>query len=80
MNCPSFPCKRLKSLEKRYREKYGVLIYNNMRMIKEEGINVFINNEEKKWKCAACGKTLCMHKENCTNCGETNPFKIKAQT
>ncbi len=80
MNCPSFPCKRLKSLEKRYREKYGVLIYNNMRMIKEEGINVFTNTEEKKWKCVECGKNLCMHKENCPNCGEINPFKIRTQT
>lgn len=70
--CEKHPCKRLKDLEKRYRTKYGVNIYENMKNILEYGISVFIKNEKKKWSCLKCGSILSMHKEHCNECKSIN--------
>ena len=67
----TFPCKRMKHLEKRYTTKYDVSPIENMRMIKDEGMNAFLQNEEEKWKCAHCGAVLSMHRDICIECGET---------
>ena len=47
--CEKFPCERIKKLDKRYREKYGMSEIENLQMIKEKGIDCFLKNEEDKW-------------------------------
>jgi predicted DNA-binding protein (MmcQ/YjbR family) len=74
--CKMFPCKRLINLEKRYRTKYGVNIYENMNNISNHGINSFIKEEKKKWTCIKCATVLCMHKEHCSECNSINPNYI----
>jgi len=66
--CESFPCKRLKSLDKRYRTKYHISMIENLNYIKEFGIEEFLNIEEDKWKCPKCGENLCCHNGLCLNC------------
>jgi hypothetical protein len=61
-------------LNKRYSEKYGVNLFENLRAIHEIGIDRFLIIEEKKWKCAKCGGILCMHKATCQECGDVNPY------
>lgn len=80
MKCLKYPCRRLKDIEKRYRTKYGVKIFENMQRIKDEGMNGFLAKEEKKWKCRKCGEILCMHKSVCKTCNEMNPYYIGTQT
>jgi hypothetical protein len=72
-NCQKYPCKRLKQLEKRYRTKYGVNIFENLSRIEENGIEAFLADETRRWICARCGTILCMHKDLCTTCGAENP-------
>jgi hypothetical protein len=74
--CSRFPCKRLKNLEKRYRIKYGVNIYENLEMIKTQGIEAFLEKEEKRWACESCKNILCMHKDKCMVCREKNPYYV----
>jgi hypothetical protein len=54
-----FPCERLKRLDKRYREKYGMSEIENLRFIQEKGIGSFLGHEEKRW-VNPCG-TYCVH-------------------
>lgn len=68
-SCPDYPCTNLLRLEKRYRKKYGVNIFDNFRSIKEEGLETFLSREDAKWQCPTCGSTLCMHKPECDTCG-----------
>ncbi|MEZ5335658.1 MAG: DUF3795 domain-containing protein [Methanolobus sp.] len=68
--CDSFPCARLKRLDKRYREKYYTSLIENLRMIQESGISEFLKSEKVKWSCSKCGGTICMHKGYCDSCGE----------
>jgi len=48
-DCIKFPCERLKRIDKRYQEKYGMSEIENLKNIKEKGIEIFVINEEKKW-------------------------------
>lgn len=67
--CDAFPCKRLKGLDKRYRNRYGMSMVENLKMIDESGIRQFIRKEKEKWICPGCGQLLCVHKPACLSCG-----------
>lgn len=69
--CDSFPCARLKNLDKRYRAKYGMNMIENLDNIKKFGIRHFIRNEKERWKCPGCGEILCVHKPQCLYCQHT---------
>ena len=58
-NCEKFPCERLKRLDKRYQEKYGMSEIENLQMIKEKGIDCFLKKEEGKW--VNPDGVLCVH-------------------
>ena len=67
--CPSFPCTRLKSLDKRYRTNYGMSMMENLGQIEREGIRKFVKSENTRWACPTCGELLCVHRPACLNCG-----------
>jgi len=67
--CDNFPCAVLNHLDKRYRTKYAMSMIDNLKNIKEFGINEFIDREEERWACPQCGGILCVHKESCLSCG-----------
>ena len=67
--CEKYPCRRLKTLDKRYRTRYGMSMLENLEMIKEKGIREFIRSEREKWKCPSCGKTFTVHRDKCLFCG-----------
>lgn len=58
-DCDEFPCERLKRLDKRYREKYGMSEIENLECIRENGIDEFMKKERKKWQSEK--GTLCVH-------------------
>ena len=68
-NCDSFPCARLKHLDKRYRTKYGMSMIDNLEDIRRFGIRRFIRNEKERWTCPECGEMICVHKPQCISCG-----------
>ncbi len=43
--CEEYPCKRLKSLDKRYSTKYNMSMIENLDMIKEKGMKAFLEKE-----------------------------------
>jgi catechol 2,3-dioxygenase-like lactoylglutathione lyase family enzyme len=71
-DCPKYPCKRLKQLDKRYREKYKMSMIANLDYIKTEGIEKFIKTELDRWTCKDCGQTVCVHRGFCLKCQEKN--------
>lgn len=66
--CQMFPCKRLKSLDKRYCTKYHMSMIENLLFIKENGMEKFLEMEEEKWRCPECGGIKCCHNDLCLNC------------
>lgn len=70
IKCDKYPCLRLKNLDKRYRNKYGMSMIKNLEDIQGLGIKKFIKNEEKKWRCPNCKETLSVHRDICLKCGK----------
>ena len=66
--CQSFPCRRLKALDKRYRTKYHMSMIENLEFIKEHGIEWFLEKEATKWRCSDCGGVICCHNGLCLYC------------
>lgn len=67
--CDTYPCKSLKSLDKRYSTKYHTSMIENLKYIKEKGINAFLEKEKKKWTCPQCGGVITCHGSICLTCG-----------
>jgi hypothetical protein len=68
-SCDSFPCDRLKHLDKRYRTKYGMSMIDNLKKIRKLGVRQFIRDEKERWRCPSCGEMICVHKPQCLSCG-----------
>jgi len=66
--CAAFPCKRLKSLDKRYRTKYHMSMLENLAFIRDLGMESFLKKEEAQWRCPECGGVICCHNGLCLHC------------
>jgi hypothetical protein len=66
--CEKFPCNRMKQLDKRYRTKYRTSFIENLIMIKEKGIEEFLNAESDRRTCPKCGSILSVHRHFCLVC------------
>lgn len=68
-DCKTYPCKRLKQLDKRYRTKYGMSMLENLKSIREIGLDAFVTREKTRWACPECGSLICVHKAACSASG-----------
>ncbi len=66
--CPAYPCARLRSLDKRYRTKYGMSMIDNLNDIQANGMAEFLAKEATKWRCPDCGEVICCHTGLCLSC------------
>ncbi len=41
----------------------------NLRMIREKGMEAFLEQEEKQWTCSECGNPFSVHRGICPHCG-----------
>jgi hypothetical protein len=67
--CASFPCLRLRQLDKRYRLRYGMSMLENLKMLKTVGLPAFVQQEQTRWACPQCDGIICVHKGTCVKCG-----------
>ena len=73
--CDSIPCEKLAHLDKRYRERYGMSMVENVKMIKAKGMAEFLKSQEEKYTCPNCHRgVVCVHDGTCYSCG----YKKKA--
>ena len=68
--CPKYPCRRLRQLDKRYRTRYGMSMLENLEFIRDHGLAAFVEKETERWRCPRCGGTMCVHRSRCLACGE----------
>lgn len=67
--CPTFPCRRLKQLDKRYATKYHMSMIENLEKIRDEGMASFLEWQVEKWRCPECGGVISCHNGICYSCG-----------
>lgn len=66
--CPDFPCRRIKSLEKSYNVRYSASLIENSLMVKSLGLSVFLENQRDKFTCPVCGGIISIHDAECSEC------------
>jgi hypothetical protein len=70
--CRKFPCARFRSLDKRYRTKYGEDLAANLRA-HAAAPAAFAAAQAALWSCPRCSGRLCAHRPDCPACGAANP-------
>ncbi len=68
VDCPDFPCPRLRRMDRRYQTRYGVSVIENLRRIRDLGLDRFVRSERRRWRCGGCGALLSVHKPACLYC------------
>lgn len=76
--CEDFPCRNLKVIDKRYKERYRMSMVENLEYIKENGMEKYLEKDAKKWRCPDCGGVICCHNGICFSCG-LEKLKAKKQ-
>jgi len=72
-NCPATPCSRLKALDDKYQKLFYTSLVENGRILRQEGIEAFLNSQRIRWDCPSCHHTLSIHSDICLFCGAHNP-------
>jgi hypothetical protein len=67
--CADFPCRLIRTLDKRYRTFYHMSVIENLEFIQKHGIRNFLKKESAGWRCAECGGVICCHNGLCYSCG-----------
>lgn len=66
--CDKLPCARLKQLDARYKKNYQMGMIENLKFIKEHGMDSFLKHEAERWTCKNCGEIICIHRDTCLKC------------
>jgi hypothetical protein len=65
----TMPCKNLAHLDKRYCERYAMSMVENIKQLKAEGMEKFLDSQRERFKCPSCGDVVCVHDGKCYSCG-----------
>ena len=66
--CSDFPCEQIQKLDTKYRKRFDISTIDNLRFIKENGMEKFLQQQEEKYKCPKCGEIICVHNGKCYSC------------
>ena len=71
--CTDFPCKLTDKLQGSYpgneRFRYRHEVYENLHEIEEQGLDAWLLEQEERWRCPTCGKTIVFYHYRCPACG-----------
>jgi len=67
--CDQMPCRRLKSLDKSYRTRYGTSLVENSVFVRQHGLNAFLRRQAEAFTCVFCGGVFSLHDGKCSECG-----------
>ncbi len=68
--CENMPCEHLAHLDKRYRERYGMSMVENLKEIKTQGVDSFLKSQAERYICSSCSGVVCVHDGKCYSCGQ----------
>ena len=74
--CNYYPCDALKRLDNRYRQRFGMSMIDNLNEIRDKGMDHFIENQYKKYKCPKCDNLISVHSRKCFNCDKIKDWKL----
>lgn len=66
--CPEYPCKPIRNLEKSYHIRYNTSLIGNSKFAKEKGLKAFMEYQKEKFTCSTCGGIISLHDSECSEC------------
>lgn len=66
--CSDFVCAQLQKLDKRYRKRFDMGMIKNLKYIKENGMEKFLEKQEEKYNYLTCGNLVYVPKKKCYTC------------
>ena len=66
--CTDFPCYHLEKIDTLYQKRYNMSMIENLEYIRDNGIDEFLKQQEKKYQCPKCGGVICVHNRTCYSC------------
>ncbi|MBC5580951.1 DUF3795 domain-containing protein [Anaerofilum sp. BX8] len=66
--CPGYPCRRIKNLEKSYNQRYQASLMENSRFVQTQGLKRFMEQQKAAYTCPQCGGILSLHDGECSEC------------
>lgn len=68
--CGNYPCQDIIEKEIRYTSAYPMIEapMANLAFIRQNGMEAFLEQEEKRWTCPSCGGVICIHDGMCARC------------
>ena len=66
--CEDLPCENVDRIDRRYRNRYGMSMVENLREIQATSLGLFIEKQETKYRCPSCGDTISVHDQKCYSC------------
>jgi len=67
--CADFPCKDLSA----FSADRNDIPLTNLRRLAEAGLEVWLAEQDARWRCPACGKPVDIYSETCRACGAELP-------
>ncbi|MFC1950857.1 DUF3795 domain-containing protein [Chloroflexota bacterium] len=78
--CDEFPCKVYRNKltdshpgDKRFTYRHELI--DSLARLKEVGIDVWLAEQQQKWRCPQCGDTVRFYSYTCIKCGCKEPSK-----
>lgn len=68
--CPDYPCEDVMEKENRYTSQYPLREspLENLRLIREIGMEAFLEQQRQLWTCGQCGSPVSVHIGICRAC------------
>lgn len=77
--CKQYPCRQLRRMDRRYRQNYGMSVVHNLDMIRDGGLEKFIESQDQKHRCKTCNGLISIHNQKCFNCDTITKLVDKQQ-
>ncbi|MCW4018232.1 MAG: DUF3795 domain-containing protein [Candidatus Bathyarchaeota archaeon] len=68
--CQGMPCEKLSKLDSGYQKRYHMSMVENLKDIKNRGINAFLEAQQARYRCPNCGDVVSVHDRKCYACGK----------
>jgi len=71
IDCNNFPCESWQRFftDQKY-ARYHKYALNNMQTIKSDGMQTWLEQQAKQWRCPHCGKDSAWPDDHCRQCGQ----------
>jgi len=67
-DCPEYPCKKISDF-KHDKSPHHSIVFKNLELIKEYGVENWLIEQKIRWSCPECGEPYSWYTEKCSNCG-----------